>query len=280
MEYKKIIVELIPYNEMVAEVMMAQMGEYGFESFCETEMGFEGYVPSKVFDAECMKNVDTLVENVTFTWSEEVVPDQDWNKEWEENFFKPIVVDDRCLVRSSFHEREVDTEYEIIINPQMAFGTGHHETTCLMIRFILEQNFAGCNVLDMGCGTGILGILTSMKGAERVLGVDIDDWCYNNTKDNLVLNNITNMEARVGDASILGNCGMTFDTILANINRNILLVDMDKYVNVLKENGKLVMSGFYQEDKAIIADKANQLGLVKLSEKVENNWTAMLFVKK
>lgn len=280
MEYKKIVVELTPYNETVAEIMMAQMGEHGFESFCETEVGFEGYVPSKLFDAECMKSIDTVVEGVSFSWSEEVIPDQDWNKEWEENFFKPIVVDDKCLIRSSFHEKMVDAEYEVIINPQMAFGTGHHETTCLMIRFILEMDFVGREVLDMGCGTGILGILTSMKGAKRVLGVDIDEWCYNNTMDNLSLNNIENMDAKVGGAEVLSEVKRCFDVVLANINRNILLADMDRYVGVLNDNGRLVLSGFYQEDKGMIEEKATQLGLVKEGERVENNWTAMMFAKK
>ena len=278
MEYKKITVTLNPYNETASEVMMAQMGDLGFESFCEIEEGFEGYIPSKKFESQMMDSVETYVDGVTFAWSEEVVPDQDWNAEWEKNYFTPIVVDDKCLIRSTFHEKSVDVEYEIIINPQMSFGTGHHETTCMMMRFILENDMKDKEILDMGCGTGILGILTSMCGARKVMGIDIDEWCYNNTLDNMKLNDITNMSVVVGGAEAL-TADMSYDVVLANINRNILLDDMSKYVSVLKAGGKLIMSGFYQSDKTYIEQKAAELGLRKDSEKEQNNWTALSFVK-
>ncbi|MBP5366267.1 MAG: 50S ribosomal protein L11 methyltransferase [Bacteroidales bacterium] len=279
MEYKKITVTLTPYNEDAAQLLMAQMGERGFESFCETDCGFEAYIPSALFSADALSALDPIIENISVDTKSESIPDQDWNKTWEENYFTPIVVDNKCLIRSTFHKKEVDTQYEIIINPQMSFGTGHHETTCLMLQFILEHDFTGKKVLDMGCGTGILGILASMKGAESVRGIDIDEWCYNNTTDNLKLNGISNMSVAVGDAQTLDKENFTYDIILANINRNILLNDMSHYVKALNKGGLIAVSGFYIEDVKLIVDCACQLGLTPLTQKTDNKWTMISFEK-
>lgn len=279
MEYKKITVKITPYSETVSDIMIAQFGEFGFESFEETSDGFNGYIPSDKFDKTDIENVSTFVDDTKFTWSEEIIPDQNWNKVWEENFFKPIIIDNSCLIRSPFHTKDVETKYEIIINPQMSFGTGHHATTCSMIRFILETNIVDKTVLDMGYGTGILGIMASKCGAKKVVGIDIDEWCYNNSLENIELNDIKNMSVEVGEATSLAG-RESYDIILANINRNILLADMDKYVDVLNCGGTLIMSGFYECDTNLIIEHATKLGLTEESMKVENEWTAIKFTKK
>lgn len=276
MQYTKITVTLTPYNETASELMVAQMGDLGFDTFADTDNGFEAYIPSKNFSPELMESLSTYVEGVAFSWSQETIEDQNWNKVWEENYFKPIVIGNRCLIRSTFHPKETEAEYEIIINPQMAFGTGHHETTSLMMQFLLDTDLAGQTVLDMGCGTGILGIMASMRGAKQITGIDIDEWCYNNSMENLQLNGITNMSVAVGDANALPQ-EPAFDTILANINRNILLADMDKYTRCLRSGGTLIMSGFYSEDCPLIQARAEQLGYSLADTKQENNWCSMKF---
>lgn len=279
MEYKKVAIILSPYNETSAELMIAQMGEFGFDTFCENENGFEAYIPSELFDKNQLTKLEPMIDGVSFSWEIETIADQNWNKTWEDNYFTPIIVDDRCLIRSTSHEKTINAEYEILINPEMSFGSGHHETTCHMIRFILNNDFNGKDVLDMGCGTGILGILAAKKGAKNVRGIDIDEWCYKNSMENIRLNNISNMSVAVGTAHNLETESNTYDIILANINRNILLNDMHNYVNVLRPNGLLAMSGFYEQDIQMIKDCAISLRLTFIDSKIENNWTMLSFVK-
>lgn len=278
MNYTKITIQLTPYDQTAADILTAQMGEIGFDSFVEIENGFEAYVPTDVFDESQMATLDPMIEGVGVRYEREEVPDQDWNEEWEKNYFSPVVIADKCLIRSPFHERTIDAEYEIIINPRMAFGTGHHETTSLMIRTILETNMVGKDVLDMGCGTGILSIMASMRGAAKVTGIDIDEWCYTNSLENLDLNNIANVSVSVGDATKLPQ-RETFDVVLANINRNILLRDMEHYVRALRKDGTLIMSGFYEEDVRLLRDKATELGLTMVGQKDDNEWNALKFEK-
>lgn len=275
MEYRKITVTLHPFNQDCSDIMVANMGELGFDSFVDTEDGFEAYIQSNLYHDGIMAEVEVPVEGITFTYTEEVIPDQNWNKVWEENYFKPILIGDQCLVRSPFHVKEGDTKYEILIEPKMSFGTGHHETTSMMLEFILKLELAGRTVLDMGCGTGILGILASMRGAGSVKGIDIDEWCYNNSMENIALNSIENMTVEVGDASLLA--GASYDVILANINRNILLADMSRYVGVLAPGGVLIMSGFYFDDLPMIDEAAKKLNLSKISSKTNNNWVAVAY---
>ena len=193
-------------------------------------------------------------------------------------FFKPIVIDGKCVIHSSFHKDVPKLEYNIIIDPKMSFGTGHHETTSLMVSEILNADFAEKTVLDMGCGTSVLAVLASMRGAKKLTAVDIDDWCVENSLENLALNNISNTEVLHGDASLLS--GKSFDIILANINRNILVNDMVTYAACLSENVLLFMSGFYTEDIPIIEKEANKYGLKLLDSKTKNNWAVVKMIKK
>ncbi len=275
MDYKKITVTLSPFSRDAADVMIAILGEKGFDSFVETDLGFEGYIIANQYDSAMMDSVELPFEGVGFCYEEELIPDQNWNKVWEENYFQPIIIGDECQVRSPFHQIAENVKYQILIEPKMSFGTGHHETTSMVLEFILKLDVTGKKVLDMGCGTGILGILASMRGAKSVKGIDIDQWCYDNSVENIALNNVPNMVVEVGDASLLG--AEKYDVILANINRNILLADMHHYVSVLEPGGVLIMSGFYLDDLPMIDEMAKKLNLSKISIKNNNNWAAIAY---
>lgn len=277
MEYIKVSMLITPSNQVASELLIAQMGEMGFDSFEEKEQGFDAYIPSKDFSTSQLEQLTCPIADVEWSYSSEIIADQNWNKVWEENFFQPIKIGDECIIRSSFHQVEHQCCYEIIIDPRMAFGTGHHETTSLMVQHILENDVKGLDVLDMGCGTAILGMLCAMKGARSVEGIDIDEWAYNNALDNLELNQIDTMQVHLGGAELLGS--QRYDLILANINRNILLEDMASYAKVLKAKGRIFFSGFYTEDLSAIDAEASQYGLKMISQKTDNNWTAVAYIK-
>jgi ribosomal protein L11 methyltransferase len=278
MDYNKITINITPFQEWLRDVLTAQLGEIGFNSFVETEAGFEAFIPVKDFSNENMNLVLTAFkDDFTFSVISEIIPDQNWNEVWEKNYFKPLVISNECVIRAPFHTDYPQAKYEIIIEPNMAFGTGNHETTSLVIETILDETFTGKSVLDMGCGTGILGILASMKGAKEITAIDIDEWSFKGTKENAALNNIQNINVRLGDASLLGN--EKFDVIFANIHKNVLLNDMQAYFNVLLQNGILIMSGFYSEDIREIKLKAEKLGLKDIGFKTKNNWVAYSFQK-
>ncbi len=276
MEYTKITCLLAPDNELARELLIAELGNAGFESFVETDDNVEAYIPSAGFSPEILTS-DNLQKNefIRFTYSAEVIADQNWNEVWEKNYFEPLLIDDTCVIRAPFHDNYPTAAYEIIINPRMAFGTGNHETTHLMITAILELDLSNKKVLDMGCGSGILSILSSMKGASEITAIDIDEWSYNNTIENAELNNIMNINAQFGDAGLLTE--MSFDVILANIQRNILLQDMEAYKNVLKQGGELIMSGFYTADLPVIEEKAVSLGMKLISSGERSDWCAVRF---
>jgi ribosomal protein L11 methyltransferase len=277
MIYTKFAVSLIPYSTDASDVLIAMFGDAGFESFVETETGFEAYIPSQNLDVALIDAIELPFEGVSFTYNIEEIADQNWNEVWEKNYFQPIVIGNECVVRGPFHPEFPEIPHQIVIEPKMAFGTGHHETTGMMLQYILENNMAGANILDMGCGTGILGILASMRGATHVLGIDIDKWCTDNTIENCELNHISNMEVQLGDVSLLIG-DENYDIILANINRNILLSDIQKYVGSLKNNGYLFVSGFYQSDLEVIVAEAQRNGLKLLDVKEQNQWVAARFV--
>lgn len=278
MVYFEVKFKCEPNNEITTDVLTAYLSEIGFDSFINTDDGLDAYIPAKEFNEESIKALlaELPIEaSISYTFSQ--MEDKDWNEEWEKNFFQPLFIDDLCSVQSTFHKVESNCKYKIFIDPKMAFGTGHHQTTELMIREILETDFDGKSVLDMGCGTAILGILASMKGADPVTAIDIDEWAYDNAVENLSLNNISNIKVEIGGADLLGKD--SFDIILANINRNILLADIKSYVSVLNSGGSLYMSGFYTEDIPAIQAECEKHGLVFKGNKVKDNWTAVRFDK-
>lgn len=280
MNYIKISINVANMPEYKADVLTFELGEIGFSTFETENDTLIAYAKQTDFSAESLKQMAEDNELSSDAYSVEEVEDKDWNEEWEKNYFQPIVVDggeSKCVIHSSFHTDVPEAEYDIVINPKMSFGTGHHETTSSMLRWILSDSMLGKKVLDMGCGTAVLGILAKMRGAEYVIGVDIDEWCKENATESAALNNV-DMEIKLGDASILPSEN-TFDVILANINRNILLADMDKYVACLNDGGNLYMSGFYTEDIPVIREKAESLGLKYEDFKEKNNWVAIKFLK-
>jgi len=257
------------------EVLPVLLGEIGFESFIETEEGVSAYIPSEHFSEDALDALlSSLPEKICY--EKIVIPDQNWNAMWESNF-EPVLIDKSCLVRAPFHEKQNDIEFELIIEPRMAFGTAHHETTFQMLQLLLKEDVTGKTVLDMGCGTGIIAILAEKKGATSVTAIDNDEWAYNNTCDNLHINNTKVTKALLGDASLLGN--ESYDVIFANINRNILLQDMKTYCNVLNDNGVIFFSGFYTEDIEAIQKEAEKHGLQLEARSEKNNWSALRFRK-
>ena len=283
MKYYKIEVRLSPKDQTAMDILEAQMGERGFESFVETDNGVEGYIQQEKYAGEeTMAGLDPMIKGVRMKWEKSEAPDEDWNTEWEKNYFSPIKIEGGCTIRSTFHEKDEEARYEILINPQMAFGTGHHETTRLMVKWLLSHEIEGRSILDMGCGTGVLGILAHKRGAQKVVGIDIDEWSVSNARDNIGLNDIAaeDFDIRLGGAEQAEGLKGEMDIVLANINRNILMHDMGTYVGALKEGGRLIMSGFYDIDCQNIKDEAAKHGLEEIAREEMNKWTRMEFEKK
>lgn len=279
MKYFEVTFSANPCNETITDVLSALTAEIGFESFVECEGGIQAYIQQSLFDEEALKNIiaDFPIPDTKITYTITEPEDKDWNEEWEKNFFQPIVIEDRCVIHSTFHKEYPKAEYDIVINPQMAFGTGHHETTSSILGELLDADLKGKSVLDMGCGTSILAILASMRGADPVTAIDIDDWCVNNSRDNIALNNINNITVELGDASLLKG-RKPFDVIIANINRNILLNDMAAYTACMHKGSEIYMSGFYVQDIDAILSKGESLGLKFVHYREKNNWAAVKLI--
>lgn len=258
------------------EILIAELGYAGFESFVETEKGVTAYIQKTDWNTAILDTIQILNSEefqITFTFKN--IEQTNWNAEWEKSF-NPIIVDKKCSVRAPFHEKP-NTEYDIIIEPKMSFGTGHHETTHMMIQHILKTDLENKSVLDMGCGTGVLAILAEMKGAKPIDAIDYDNWCYLNSLENVARNNCKHITVLEGDASLLEN--KQYNAIIANINRNILLNDMADYVACLNAEGLLFLSGFYKDDVPIIEDRCNKLGLKCVDTLTQNHWVALKFIK-
>jgi len=264
----------IPEPPEMGEIIIAELAEIGFESFSE-EAGFiMAYIPQKDFSKEKLSSI-AYFQHVEPNPGIKLIEDQNWNAVWESNY-PPVTIAGRCHVRAPFHEKNESVDFDILLNPKMAFGTAHHETTALMLGFLLEEDCKGKQVLDMGCGTAVLAILAEMKGAAKIDAIDNDEWSYNNSLENAGLNNCNNITVKLGDADLL-ETETVYDLILANINKNILLKDIHRYAKVLKKGGRLFLSGFYTEDLRDISREAEKNGLKFVTNAEKNNWVAALF---
>ena len=271
-EYQFTISPVEPWRE----ILMALLTECGFESFTDSDEGLNAYVKKNEEDLNCVKERINVLHDAEIKFKRTEIEQQNWNAIWESGF-KPIIVNDQCYIRAEFHEAKPEIPYEIIIQPKMSFGTGHHATTHLMVEYILELDWNGKDVLDMGCGTSILAILTKMKGADDVEAIDIDDWAVENSIENAERNSVE-INVKLGDAEILGD--KKFDVIIANIQRNILMEDIPKYAKVLNfTNGELILSGLMEEDFEDIKSKCEENGLEFVSKKQRNEWIALRFKK-
>jgi len=278
MKYYEIAVsfsEIFPWKE----IFISLLADLGCESFAdgETENVLLAYISENDYNE---KNIKAFFEQYAtktkFQFSIKEVEQQNWNVVWESNY-EPVMIANKCFIRAPFHKTNVNAEYEIIIEPKMSFGTAHHETTSLIIEFLLEEELQNKSVLDMGAGTGILAILSHLRGAKPVTAIDNDEWAYLNNIENNERNNAPAIQVKLGDASLL-NENEKYDVILANINRNILLNDLPAYVNVLNENGIIFLSGFYiGEDLDMIIHKCSEFGLQLVELKEKNNWCAAKF---
>lgn len=277
MKYFELDFKITPFSTDAADLLMTLVGEAGLESFVETEDGFKGYAQERLFHQEAL---DEMVEafpfidhQVSYTIVE--AEDKNWNEQWEKEGFKPVVIADRVLVTNQ--QDEVSSyDYKIIIDPHQAFGTGGHQTTGMIIERLLHMDMDGLDVLDAGCGTGILSIFALMRGAKHVFAYDIDNWSVRNTLENVALNSVAPIDVVEGDASVLTE-GLSYDVVLANINRNILLADMPAFRSVMHKGSRLVLSGFYVEDIESLKAKAAELGLTFVNQTERENWASLMF---
>ena len=277
MNYKEFIFSGFAEGDYHRDLIINSLGEIGFDTFEETESGFKAYIIADQFDQKQFDEVLQLYANeVGFTWEANLIAQKNWNQLWESNF-EPLEIGS-CYVRATFHTPRPDIPYEIVIDPKIAFGTGHHETTSMMMELMQQEDFTGKRVLDMGCGTGILAILASFLGAEHITAIDFDPLCYESTLENAQLNNVNNISAICGSKEVIPAAG--YDIILANINRNILLDQLPEYRAHLKEDGTLFMSGFYDvQDMEIIASSAASLGLSFVTKQKKKDWVAAKFTR-
>ena len=258
------------------EILIAELGQAGFESFVENEEGVQAYIQKEDWHEAILDPLFILKSSeFEVTFQQQEIAQINWNQEWEKNF-TPIVVGDACAVRAPFH-KPFNVPYEIVIEPKMSFGTGHHETTFMMLQHILGTDCQGKKVLDMGCGTAVLAILAEMKGASALDAIDIDEWCVENSNENLQRNKCSRTTTILGGVEAIPT-SEKYDIIIANINRNILLDQMETYASVLGVGGQLFLSGFYREDLPLITDCCNKLGLDFVQKKEKNNWIAAKFV--
>lgn len=279
-DYTKVSFTVTPCEEAATDVLAALLAEVGFESFEPVPTGVIAYAPSALFSAEELASVvdEFPLDGFTITYSVENIEGEDWNAVWEKNYFHPIVIDDQCVIHSTFHTDVPKARYDILIDPKMAFGTGYHQTTCHMLRAILATDMSGKSVLDMGCGTALLAILASMHGAKDVVAIDIDEFAYENAKENILLNNTPGIEVRLGGVEALkeDDC---FDYVIANINRNILLADLKHYAACMHAGSIIFLSGFYVEDIEVLKDEATRCGLRYVGFAEDNRWAMMELVK-
>ncbi|PIX07632.1 MAG: 50S ribosomal protein L11 methyltransferase [Flavobacteriales bacterium CG_4_8_14_3_um_filter_35_10] len=268
--------EILPL-ELGREILIAELGEAGFESFTETEVGVIAYIKKDEWNETLLNDIQILESSAfKISYTKEEIAQVNWNIEWEKNF-NPIIIDEKVSIRAPFHAKPENVEYDLIIEPKMSFGTGHHQTTHVMVQHLNDLNLTDKKVLDMGCGTGILAIFAEKKGANFIDAIDNDAWCYENSVENVERNNCHHINVYEGDAALL--CDKIYDVIIANINRNILLQDIKTYSASLKKEGVLLLSGFYVEDRPAIEAEAKKYQLKKVNYKERDNWVGVKFIK-
>lgn len=277
-DYTQVTFTVTPADETATDILAALLAEEGYESFVPDETGMTAYIPQGAFDRLRLQDVITgfPLKGVGITYRIEEIEGEDWNAEWEKHYFQPIVIEDRCVIHSTFHTDIPKAAYDILIDPKMAFGTGHHQTTCQMLRAILDSHLHGKRVLDMGCGTALLGILARKHGAAAVTAIDIDEFAYENALENIKLNDTADIDVRLGGCDALSD-DERFDVILANINRNILLADMGRYATHMREGSLIYISGFYTDDMEVLKEEAARHGLRYDRYTEENRWAMMQF---
>jgi ribosomal protein L11 methyltransferase len=277
MNYIEYTITIKPFSSEVSEIVVACLAEIGFESFVDTDSGLLAYVPENNHRPEEIKSVLKNVSvNSSLSYTMQSIEQQNWNAIWESNF-EPIFIDGKIAVVAPFHEVREAYQYKILIEPKMSFGTGHHETTSLVMSQMLEMDWESKNILDMGSGTGILAILAKMLGANSITAIDNDEWAFTNALENFEKNKISCANVILGDAGSIP--GFVFDIIIANINRNILLRDINVYCKHLKPGGLLLLSGFYSDDNGLIVEECSKNGLTLQKVNEKNRWVSTLFIK-
>ena len=265
----------ITTNEENVEILQALFSQFEFDSFVDTDNGFDAYIVSDLLNNTVDNELKELQMQFDFTYNSKELENKNWNEEWEKNFH-PIIIENKCLIRADFHPQNENVEHEIIITPKMSFGTGHHATTYQVVNKMIDLDFKNKSVLDMGCGTGVLAILAKKRGSTYTVGIDIDEWSVTNSIENIERNRTNDIEIKQGDATLLGNY-QKFDVILANINRNILLNDMKHYASVLQKNGDILFSGFYIEDIPLIVEEAKKHNFTLIDQSERDNWSLLHF---
>ena len=258
------------------DIVLAVLSDLGFESFVENSNGLEAYIQAEDWSNDFLDAFYPLEQNgMDISWSLSAIPPENWNAVWESDF-QPIIIEDKCAVRAHFHA-PISVPYELVITPKMSFGTGHHQTTYLMLSYLLQHPPKHQRVLDMGCGTGVLAILAEKLGAKAIDAIDVESWCYQNTRENIQSNKCENIQAFEGDREVIP--AKIYDTILANINMNTLLLDIPLFSGLLQPKGNLFLSGFYTQDIPAIESKANQNGFKLMDFHEKDNWVAAHFIK-
>lgn len=274
-DYYALRLDVEPCSADATDLLAYLLGEAGYESFVPDEKGLTAYVPAALYSDEAVRTaLEEFCFDATVTASAELVEGRDWNAEWERNYFRPIVVGERCVVHSSFHTDVPKAEYDIVIDPKMAFGTGHHATTSLILTRLLDMDLQGRSLIDVGTGTGILAILAAMRGAVPVAGIEIDRFAWENACDNVRLNGHPEIAVLCGDASLLQSLAPA-DVVVANINRNVILGDIRAYAAAMRPGATLLLSGFYEADCAMVEEAAVAAGLTAAGRTVRDNWACV-----
>lgn len=274
-DYYALRLDVEPCSADATDLLAYLLGEAGYESFVPDDKGLTAYVPAALYSDEAVRTaLEEFCFDATVTASAELVEGRDWNAEWERNYFRPIVVGERCVVHSSFHTDVPKAEYDIVIDPKMAFGTGHHATTSLILTRLLDMDLQGRSLIDVGTGTGILAILAAMRGAVPVAGIEIDRFAWENACDNVRLNGHPEIAVLCGDASLLQSLAPA-DVVVANINRNVILGDIRAYTAAMRPGATLLLSGFYEADCAMVEEAAVAAGLTAAGRTVRDNWACV-----